>query len=460
MASRRGMAPLVASLLILAACTRSATPLPPTAPADAFAPTPTIGPSTTTQPAPTTTLDTERVILQRVDPISLQPMTAFEPIPMGDALWGSVASPDGRYLAATVDADGRGVPEMRLVDLQSWVPMASWPEAGDFLFHVNEFGSIYFISYRSTTEFRLATTDSTGSTLIASLPAQYAVWGAEQVTDALFVLYGTKPAEPASGQTEQVFVATIGLDEAGAVVNEVPMPQVRIGTVDPVSQGPWAGYLYTSPSFTWDPAGTRLLVAHGDEDVVSEVDVGTGAVVEHPVAGTVDLGTGTRRMSALSPDARFLHVATRTVELIEDDDDWTVITRPAGVKSIDTTTWEMVVRNDEPISDIWVSPSGAMLGSGYTTEESESVYVSESTGLYLLDPSNLSVRVHYPPETPEQWWGPVTFTDSGSIAYASTWVQTPKVNAIELATGEFLSTAEGTETLDMIGPAGVLATNR
>ena len=460
MASRRELALVVALLLILAACTESASPPQPTAPPDAFASTPTIGPSTTTRPAPTTTLDTERVVLQRVDPVSLEPRTAFEPIPMGDALWGQVASPDGRYLAATVDADGSGAPEMRLVDLESWRPVMTWPESGDFIFHVNEFGSVFYISYRSSVEFRFAATDSTGSTLIASLPAHYAVWGAEPVTEALFLLYGTKPAEPGSGQTDQVFVTTIGLDEARAVVNEIPMPQVQIGTVDPVSQGPWRPYLYTSPSFTWDPTATRLLVAHGDEDVISEVDVRTGAVVEHSVAGTIDLGTGTRRMSALSPDARFLHVATRTVELIEDDDDWMVMTRPAGVKTIDTTTWEMVVRNDEPISDIWVSPSGALLGSGYTTEESESIYLSESTGLYLLDPSNLSVRVHYPPETPEQWWGPVTFTGSGSIAYASTWVQTPRVNVIEMATGEFLSTADGTETLEMIGQVGVLASNR
>jgi len=460
MASRRGMALIVALVLALAACTEEATPPQPTAPPDAFAPTPTIGPSTTTRPAPTTTLDVERIAIQRVDPVSLEPISAFEPIPMGDALWGSLASPDGKYLVATVDAHGSGTPEMRLVDLQSWLPVMTWPESGDFMFHVNEFGSVYYVTYGATAEFRFAATDSTESTLIAPLPANYGVWGAESVTEALFLLYGTKPAEPGSGQTEQVFVITVGLNEAGAVVNEITMPQVRIGTVDPISQGPWAGYLYTSPSFTWDPAGTRLLVTHGDEDVVSEVDVRTGAVMEHAVAGTVDLGTGTRRMSALSPDARFLHVATRSVELIEDDDDWMVITRPAGVQAIDTTTWEMVGRNDEPISDIWVSPSGALLGSGYTTEESESVSLSESTGLYLLDGSDLSVRVHYPAETPEQWWGPVTFSDSGSIAYASTWVQTPRVNAIEMATGEFLSTAEGTETLEMIGPVGVLASTR
>ncbi len=105
-------------------------------------------------------------------------------------------------------------------------------------------------------------------------------------------------------------------------------------------------------------------------------------------------------------------------------------------------------------------PAETLLGSGYTTEESESVSVSESTGLYLLDPSDLSVRVHYPPETPEQWWGPVTFTDSGVDRIRLDLGSSPKVNAIEMATGEFLSTAEGTETLEMIGPVGVLASNR
>jgi hypothetical protein len=236
---------------------------------------------------------------------------------------------------------------------------------------------------------------------------------------------------------------------------------VQIGSVDPVSQGPWAPYLYTSPSFTWDPVGGRLLITHADEDVISEVDVTTGDVVEHPAAGTTDLGSGARRWSVLSPDGRYLYVATRSVELIEDDDDWKVITRPAGIKTLDTTTWDMVVRTDEPVSDIWVSPNGeSLIAAGYTTEESETVYLSESTGLYLLDAINLDVRVHYPPERDDQWWGPVTFSEAGSLAYASTWLQTPRLHALELASGEILSTAESTETLEMLGPVGVLASNR
>jgi hypothetical protein len=86
--------------------------------------------------------------------------------------------------------------------------------------------------------------------------------------------------------------------------------------------------------------------------------------------------------------------------------------------------------------------------------------VYESTGLYLLDGADLSVRVHYPPEHDDQSWGPVTFSEAGSIAYVSTWLNIPSVHALELSSGEILSTTESTETLEMIGPVGVLASNR
>ncbi len=461
MASSQSRVTFVAIVLIAVACTNDAgSPAPEaTAPPDAFAPTPTIGGLPGTTLAPTTTIPDERVVLQRVDPVSLEPMTAFEPIPMGDHMWNSKISSDGRYLAATVNQDDTGSSELRLVDLQSWAPRASWPESGDLIVHVDESGNVYYISYRSGPEFRIAWAGGTQSSLVVSLPLHYSVWGAERATDGDFILYGVKPAEPGSGNPEQVFVATIDVDNDGALA-EIPLPGVSIGTVDPVSQGPWASYLYNVPSFTWDPMASRLLVAHADEDVVSAVDPVRGEVVEHTIAGTVDLEWGSRRLSAISPDGRLLYIATTAVELIEDDDDWSVRTSPSGIKAIDTTTWQMVVRTDEPISMIWVSPNGGVLGSGYSTEESETVFLEESTGLYLIDPSDLSVRVHYPPESPNQFWGPLSFTASGSIAYASTWVDSPRLHALELASGEILSTAESTEMLEMIGPVGVLANNR
>jgi hypothetical protein len=451
MASRRGKVTFVAVLVIVAACTNGQSQSSqPTAPPDAFAPTPTIGGVPTTTLAPTTTVDSERVALQRVDPVSLEPMSAFEPIPMGDWMYGSVVSDDGRYLAATVNHD-EGTTELRLVDLQSWLPVVSRAGSDAFVFDVDESGSVSYVTYQSPPQVRIASADGTETT-VASLPLDFSVWGAAAAEWGM-VLWGTKPAEDGS---EQVFILTVD-----AAVTEIPVPEVQVGSVDPVSQGPWAPYLYTSPAFTWDPVNDRLLIVHGHEEVVSEVDVSTGEIVEHPVAETTDLGSGARRSSVLSADGQLLYLSTRSVELIEDDVDWSVITQPAGMKIIDTTTWDIVAQSTEPVTDFWVSPSGqGLMAAGYTTEESETVYLSQSTGMYLLDSSDLSVRVHYPPEREDQWWGPVTFSEAGSIAYASTWVLNQQLHALELSSGEILSTVESAGTLEMIGSVGVLASDR
>ena len=66
-----------------------------------------------------------------------------------------------------------------------------------------------------------------------------------------------------------------------------PFPEVLVGAVDPVSQGPWAGYLYNSPSFSWETRdANRLLAVHANEDVVSEVDVSSGVVTKHTFFGS------------------------------------------------------------------------------------------------------------------------------------------------------------------------------
>jgi hypothetical protein len=72
------MVTLVAGALFVVACTNNlANPAPPpTAPPDAFASTPTIAGIPTTTLTPTTIPD-ERVVLERVDPVSLQPVEAF-----------------------------------------------------------------------------------------------------------------------------------------------------------------------------------------------------------------------------------------------------------------------------------------------------------------------------------------------------------------------------------------------
>jgi hypothetical protein len=456
MASRRGLALIVALVLALAACTESASPPQPTAPPDAFAPTPTIGAPTTSRPAPTTTLDVERVVIQRVDPVSLDPLSAFEPIPMGDWLGEPKTSPDGRFLAAAV-GDDSAENQLRLVDLQSWLPATSWATFPDLIVHVDDAGTVYFIMYYETPQLHFSVLDGTGSTMIADLPEGMSVWGADMIGEQI-VLFGTRV--PSADGGEGALVATV--DVSSREVTEIDLPEVHVGPVEPVSQGPWASYLYNSPSFTLDRAGKRVLVAHANESSVTEVDLATGQAMQHDLAdATATPETGTRRWGAVSPDGRFLYVASRDVELIEDDDNWWVSTVPAGVAAIDTSSWQIVARTDADISDIYVSPAGdRLVASGYTSEEFGSVQVSESTGLFMLDPTDLTVLLHYPSERPDQRWGAVTYSSAGAIAYAWTWLDTPRVHALELSTGKMLATAESLETLAMVGPVGVLASNR
>lgn len=458
MASRRGLALVVAPLLILAACTNSATPPQPTAPPDAFAPTPTIGPSTTTRPEPTTTIDVERVVIQRVDPVSLQPVSAFEPIPMGDWFCCGRTSSDGRWLAGLA-GDDAGPNKIRLVDVTGWSEVATWNEYFDSIIYVNALGTVFFTRAQGSGEVRQLAIDSGLSEPVADLRDGFSSWGDGVTEDGRFVLFGRQTA---NSEHFMMIVVDMETGLARAEVSEIEVPGVTTVEVDPVSQGLWAHYLQAAPSFSMDPAGGRAFVVHGEEDLVTAVDLDTGESTEHRLAGTTDLGSGVRRWSAVGGDGRYLYLATRSVELIEDDDDWSVRTSPAGVAKIDTTTWEMMARTDEPISDIYVSPDGdRLVGSGYTTEESESVYVSQSTGLFVLDTADLTVLSHYPAERPEQLWEGVTFSEGGSIGYVRTWLGgTARLSALEMATGQVLSTTESTETLEMIGRVGVLASTR
>ena len=455
MASRRRIALVVALLLILAACTESATPPQPTAPPDAFAPTPTIGPSTTTRPDSTTTLEVERAVIRRVDPRTLEPLEGFEPIPMGEWLFGHKPSPDGRYFAAAITKHDGSV-EIRLVDVEEWQEVAAWPEFSDSEIQVTEDGTLHFI--RGQQLRRLTSADS-ASQVVADLPPGFSNWaGPEPSGDGQLHFVGSRP--PGADGAEEPFVSSVDLTTGE--VREIQLPDVRIGPVEPISQGAWAGYLYISPSFSWDRGANRLLAVHGDEDVVSEIDLRSGVVTEHGFLGFgADPSTGTRRWSALSPDGRSLYVSNTDVTLVEDDDDWSVTTTPAGVVAIDTTTWQVLARTEAPISDIHLSPSGdRLVASGYETEEGAAVSQTNSSGLFVLDAVDLSTLAHRDPESADQGYWPISFNEDAGVAYVSTWIGAQRVDALDLGTGEVLATVENSEFLDMIGPIGVLASTR
>jgi hypothetical protein len=393
-------------------------------------------------------------MIQRVNPRTLEPSAEFEPIPMGDYFWGHRPSPSHRYFAVTVSHDN-GINEIRLIDVEEWRQVESWAEYADSEIHAADDATLYFLRGEQVRRVRPG---ETNSQIVADLPSGFSTWaGPEASIDGRFNFVGTRSIN--SDGAQEAFVSIV--DPATGEVTQIDLPEVHVGAVDPISQGPWAGYLYNSPSFSWDRNANRLLAVHANEDVVSEVDVSSRVVTERTFSGFgADTSTGTRRWSALSPDGRVLYVSNTDVTLIEDDDDWSVTTSPAGGIAIDTATWEVVARTDAPISDIYLSPAGdRLMASGYEMEEGATVSRANSSGLFLLDASDLTTLAHHEPEISDEGYA-ITFNQDAGVAYAFTWIGMQRIKAIDLATGEVLTTAENREFLDMIGPVGVLASTR
>ena len=66
--------------------------------------------------------------------------------------------------------------QLRLVDLQSWLPATSWATFPDLIVQVDDAGTVYFITYYETPQLHFSVLDGAGSTVIADLPVGLSVW--------------------------------------------------------------------------------------------------------------------------------------------------------------------------------------------------------------------------------------------------------------------------------------------
>ena len=64
------------------------------------------------------------------------------------------------------------------------------------------------------------------------------------------------------------------------------------------------------------------------------------------------------------------------------------------------------------------------------------------------------------PESADQGYWPISFTEDAGVAYVSTWIDAQRVNASISAPVRCWPRWKASESLDMIGPIGVLARNR
>lgn len=453
----------------MSACTSGSQPAEPTAPPEVFAPTPTIGElaaPTTTRPTPNTTVDVERTSVYPVDPIALEALPGFEPIPMGDWAWG-VSSPDGRWLALSYAQDaGRGggvqLAGVRLIEVPQWEMVGDWPQLDSGPMTVTNDGTVYAMSYAgSLPQLVRAGLGAAEPEAIADLPARFSPLDQPRLQNDRLLLIGQAfEAGSALGS-----IGVVSVDLASGDMVETPIPEVTFGPTEVVElEGGQTGVIDSYPAFIWDEPQSSYFIVHPIEDSIVEFDTISGSITEHHFGkdsdlfsdieisqdqlNGADLWASHRRSAVLGSGSQVIFVSGAIGSIIEADQVPVSTSTPAGIVAIDTATWEIVDHLDVPVSDLYISPDGhSLIAAGYTEEFVDTGYEFESFGLYVIDPTNLEVVMHHPAGLAEDYLGPVTFSENGALAYVTRSADVESVYVIDVETGKVLNERDNLRVL-------------
>jgi WD40 repeat protein len=364
-----------------------------------------------------------------------------------------VASPNGRWLALLFGDDSGLNEGVRLVDVPEWRVVGEWPQLTGAPMSVSDDGLIQAFAYPGPNP-RLVRTgvDVEVPETVADLPTQFSPWGAARLLNDLIVLTG-QDFDPTSGQ---VTLTILVVDPSTGTIGETRLPGARVGVTELVDLGDGrTGVIDSIPALVWDEDNGRVLVVHATDDLVTELDLGSSQVIDHRFGPTIDdspgpvtqdqmnnayLWSSTRRTAALGPGGGMVYAAGVVGEFVERNDSMISITEPSGLVAVDTGTWEIVDRLDAPISDVFVSPDGKrLIATGSRDESTASSYVSESSGLYVIDPIGLEVVAHHPPDRANRYFGAGSYSRDGSLAYVTSYTTVEEVCVVDLDSGAILS---------------------
>jgi hypothetical protein len=203
----------------------------------------------------------------------------------------------------------------------------------------------------------------------------------------------------------------------------------------------------------------KAFVVHAHEDVISEVELGTGEVTRHlfapktslldalaawftPQAAAKGPAPGVRRTAVVSLDGSKLYLSGYHTEVVEGNGQVGEKTVPLGLQVVNTQTWQVDETLDLPVGAVHLSPDDSMLlAAGYT----ESAVFAISTDSYQV--------THF--ETAgNEWTTTIEFSADASYAYLNDRHQ---IQVIDLQRLEIVSEFGSSAPLRVWGPAGVIS---
>lgn len=357
----KGLVAAVVVGLVVAGCTQEL---------DTTTTTSAAPPSTSTSVEPPDPVDTTTSTTQlldgghlvKVDPVTLEPLHGYEPIPVATNSW-RVASPDGTVLAAFDWIESLEEARLRIIDVASWTTLGSYQIGDHWYYDLSNEGEIYTVDPGG----RLLRFDVSGNQTVLDRWQVGWLWnGTHELADGRIGALGTGPSgdddvdgsydvliyDPNTGETTTIPVGPLDrtIEDSGVFVDGVEVEGSD------------------RPGVVW--GRDRVYIVYVDGPEVIEVNLSDGQVTNHdlaeiswltrlaafwmPAATAKGPSIGTYTSAALSDDGRFLFVSGNRLDVKESEDSDAVaeVTRPQGVYIVDTESWTVRQHIDIPVGFI------------------------------------------------------------------------------------------------------------
>lgn len=372
------------------------------------------------------------------DPATLIPYEDSEPIIVGRDHTGTVSHDGSKTVVQTLLSDGSYL--ITVLETGTWEVLATdQVDTQPRLLTVGDDGAAFWLG------------GSTGSDLVALEPERDGIrmvtanllGGFSPLSERITIvetrtlgLVGSHPVDDG----ELVSAVILSLDGA-MTIHDFPKIETEVevnGEAIPAHS-----------DYVWDTRNERVLVVEATRDIVSELDLETGEISEHPWDG---LGPATQRDVALSPDGKLLFIASANLDQEQDG----LVRSPQNLVVLDPVGWSSGEIVDIAVDSLYPSPDGVtMLAQGAEVTTTPTDTTRRPSPVYLLDVATAEVALGF--QVSDALESPAQYSADGSHVYLATDENGAETYAIlDVAQQELVGSA-GFNRFSLIGRAGLVS---